>query len=353
MINEVQISLKVIADLVQAKYEASQNVSITHIAPIDQAEMGAISFLSNPKYDAHVYTTNASVVLVKESFEPTQQVKCVLLRVEDPYLAFSILQEYFQRQLTLSKIGREPPYFLGENTTIGTDEYIGAFAYIGNNVTLGNHVKIYPHAYIGDDCHIGDFTIIHSGAKIYDRTRIGNHSTVQAGAIIGSDGFGFAPKSDGSYQKIPQSGNVVLGKHVEIGANTTIDCATLGSTIIEDGVKIDNLVQIAHNVAIDRDTVIAAQTGISGSTIIGKNVMIGGQVGTVGHIHIADHTKVGARSGVTKSTQSDQVLFGVPAIDRNTYLKSYAIYKKLPEAMKRIQELEQNLLTLKSSSTPK
>ncbi|MFY0606617.1 MAG: UDP-3-O-(3-hydroxymyristoyl)glucosamine N-acyltransferase [Cyclobacteriaceae bacterium] len=349
----MSISVSDIAQLVQGQLSEESNEFISVIAPIVSATSNSLTFLSNPKYEQYIYETHASAVLVNTSFQPKSSINATLIRVEDPYMAFCEVQNFFHRQNNLSKTGRENPHFLGENVLIGKEEYIGAFAYIGDQVKIGNQVKIHPQVFIGDGCEIGDFTIIQAGAKIFGGTKIGNHCTIKAGAVIGSDGFGFAPKKDGSYQKIPQAGNVILGNHVDIGANTTIDCATLGSTIISDGVKIDNLVQIAHNVSIDQNAVIAAQTGISGSTSVGKNVMIGGQVGTVGHIHIADHTKVGARSGVTKSTQSDQILFGVPAIDRNTYLKSYAIYKKLPQAMKRIQELEQKLLTLASSIKPK
>lgn len=342
-----------IASLLNATVEGDESGLIKAIAPIENATPDSISFLSNPKYENHLYSTSASAVLVASDFNPKKKVNCTLIRVDDPYLAFTALQQELQRISSKSKIGIEQPVFIGENTKYGGGLYAGAFAYIGKNVTIGDHVKIYPQVHIGDNSVIGDHTIIYPGVKIHERTIIGKYCNLQAGAVIGSHGFGFAPQSDGSYKNIPQTGNVQLGDHVDIGANTTIDCATLGTTKIESGVKIDNLVQVAHNVKIGENTVIAAQTGISGSTSVGKQVLIGGQVGTVGHIHIADHTKVGARSGVTKNTKSDQVLFGVPAMDRNGYLKSYAVYKKLPELMSRIEELERNAVTLKSANTQK
>lgn len=336
-----------IAELLNGTLSGDAQAVIEKIAPLDVADDSSISFLANPKYEQHIYLTKARVVLVSQDFYPTKPLSTSLLKVEDPYIAFTCLQEEFMRITSQQKIGLEQPFFLGDQSTHGKGVYIGAFSYIGSHVKIGDNVKIYPQVHIGDYTAIGDNSIIYPGVKIYHHTTIGKYCIIQAGAVLGSHGFGFAPEGNGSYRKIPQTGTVTLGDHVDIGANTTIDCATLGTTLIESGVKIDNLVQIAHNVKIGQHTVIAAQTGISGSTTVGKNVMIGGQVGTVGHIDIADQTKVGARSGVTKSTKSHQVLFGVPAMDRNNYLKSYVVYKKLPEMMRRIEELERKALTLK------
>lgn len=348
----MKISIKEIASLLSGTLERDEDCSVSQISSLSEASNWAISFLSNPKYESQIYTTNAAAVIVEAGFQPKSDLKTNLIRVENPYLAITTLQEFYSRLLNQNKIGVEQPSFIAASAKVGSECYVGAFAYIGENVKIGNQVKIHPHTYIGDHCEIGDHTILYPGVKLYPRTIIGEYCNLQAGAVIGSHGFGFAPQQDGSYKNIPQLGNVILGDHVDVGANTTIDCATFGSTKIETGVKIDNLVQIAHNVSIGQDTVIAAQTGISGSTSVGKQVMIGGQVGTVGHIHIADFTKVGARSGVTKNTQSDQVLWGVPAMDKTAYLKSYAVYKKLPELMKRMEELEQKLLTLKSTKDP-
>lgn len=331
-----------IAELLDGKVVGNPNLEVTHIAPLDAASEKSISFLSNPKYKHLIGHTGARAILVGNDVSLPKKQGMTLIQVEDPYLAIAILHTEFERIKSKAKTGIENPVFIGKNSEIKPDIYLGAFSYIGKRVKLGQGVKIYPQVHIGDGCSIGDRTVIYPGAKIYENTEIGHHCTIQAGAVIGSHGFGFAALPDGSYKSIPQAGNVKIGDHVDIGANTTIDCATFGATVIGPGVKIDNLVQIAHNVKVGTNTVIAAQAGISGSASIGENVMIGGQVGTVGHIHIADKTKVGARSGVTKDTKSGQTLFGVPAMDRNAYLKSYAVYKKLPELMARIENLERN-----------
>lgn len=348
----MKITLKEIATLISGDLEQGEELAVQQIASLSEATGAAISFLSNPKYESQLYTTQAAAVIVQRDFVPKTALSTVLIKVEDPYLAITTLQSFYERMLLQSKTGIEQPSFIADTAHVGKDCYIGAFAYIGENVSIGDHVKIYPHTYIGDNTKIGNHTIIYPGVKIYHNSHIGTYCNIQAGAVIGSHGFGFAPQPDGSYKNIPQLGNVILGDHVDIGANTTIDCATFGSTRIETGVKIDNQVQIAHNVGIGENTVIAAQTGISGSTTIGKQVMIGGQTGTVGHIHIADFTKVGARAGITKNTKSSEILWGVPAMDKTAYLKSYAIYKKLPELMKRIEELEQKLLNLNSTNHP-
>ncbi len=333
-----------IAKLLDGRVVGDGNKKIQSISPLNTAGKDDLSFLSNPKYKHLVPNTQAGAIIIDSEYEMSEDTEMTFIIVQDPYASITLLHTEFERRKSQLKTGWEDPVFIGEKSKIGSDVYLGAFSYIGKGVTIGNGVKIHPHVHIGDHTVIGDHTIIYPGVKIYSQSAIGKYCTIQAGAVIGSHGFGYAPQPDGSYQGIPQAGNVKLEDHVDIGANTTIDCATFGTTLIEKGVKIDNLVQIGHNVMIGRDTVIAAQTGISGSTTIGKNVMIGGQVGTVGHIHIADSTKVGARSGVTKSTKSDQILFGVPAMDRHEYLKSYAVYKKLPELMRRIEELERNPL---------
>lgn len=336
-----------IADLLSGQVIGEKDVVIGSINEIQHAQKGSITFLSNPRYLKFLKHTKASAILVDQEFDANAiPHKLNQIVVANAYLSFTALLETYQKLTSTPKNGIEQPHFFGANSSIGTSCYIGAFAYIGEHVNIGNHVKIHPQCYVGDHCTIGDHTILYPGVKLYPHTQIGNYCKLQAGAVVGSHGFGFAQKKDGSYANIPQIGKVQIGNHVDIGSNTTIDCATIGTTNIADGVKIDNLVQIAHNVQIGNNTIIAAQTGISGSTSIGKQVMIGGQTGTVGHIHIADHTKVGARSGITKDTKSDQILWGVPAIDRHEYLKSFAIYRKLPELQKKIELLEGKILNL-------
>lgn len=342
----MKLTIGEIAKILNGEVVGRSDELIDRISELATAASGDISFLANPKYHQQLYSTQASAVLVSQSFVPTEPVTPALIKVDDPYLSFTALLELFQRLSSKEKKGFESPYFMGEECTVGADVYIGAFSYLGAHAVIGKGCKIYPHVYIGEHCEIGENTILYPGVKLYPGTKTGAYCNIQSGAVIGSHGFGFAPQKDGTYKNIPQLGHVHIGNHVDIGANTTIDCATLGVTSIADGVKIDNLVQIAHNVKIGENTVIAAQTGISGSASIGRQVRIGGQAGTVGHIHIADFTTIGARSGITKNTRSDQVLFGVPAIDRNEYLKSYAIYRKLPALMQRIEELEENLLQL-------
>jgi UDP-3-O-[3-hydroxymyristoyl] glucosamine N-acyltransferase len=296
--------------------------------------------LANPKYEDYLYITKASIVIINDAFELKQPVDATLIRVADAYTAFATLlakyQEIMQQQLS----GIQQPSYIAKTASYGKNVFIGAFAYIGENVTIGNSSKIFPNAYIGDDVTIGDNTIIQTGVKIYKDCRIGDHVTVHAGAVIGGDGFGFAPQADGSFKKVPQIGNVVIEDHVEIGANTTIDRATIGSTIIKSGAKLDNLIQIAHNVEIGNSTVIAAQAGVSGSTKIGNGVMIGGQAGIVGHIQLGDGAKVNAQSGVSKSVEAGKAVTGSPAYDYTSALRSQAINRKLPELEKRVKELE-------------
>ncbi len=343
------LTIRELSDLLSGEVIGDENELITGIAEIQHAQKGSISFLSNPKYSKFIPTTKASVLLVDSSFDQLEFPNTLTrIKVSNAYLSFTALLETYQKLISTPPSGLEQPFFKGEGTTIGEHCYIGAFSYLGKNVRIGDQVKIFPHCYVGDNTVIDEHTILYPGVKTYANTKIGSYCNIQAGAVIGSHGFGFAPNKDGSFTNIPQVGNVELGNHVDIGANTTIDCATIGTTRIADGVKIDNLVQVAHNVEIGKNTAIAAQTGISGSVKIGKNVLIGGQTGTVGHIEIADFTKVSARSGITKNTKSEQILWGVPAIDRKEYLKSFAIYRKLPELQKKIEELEGKILNLMS-----
>jgi len=343
----MEFTSRQIAELLGGRVEGDESTKVNRLAKIEEATEGAISFLSNPKYEHYLYSTGASAVLVNNSFSPKEPVSTTLIYVEDAYASLSFLLEEYNRMKTYSKIGLENPHFLSENATLGANCYVGAFAYIGSNCKIGDNVKIYPHVYIGDNVSIGSNSILYSGAKVYADCQIGAHCTLHSGAVIGSDGFGYAPLSDGTFKTIPQIGNVILEDHVSIGSNTTVDCATMGSTVIHSGVKLDNLIQIGHNVEIGKNTVVAAQTGISGSTKLGENCMIGGQVGIVGHITLADRTSIGAQSGVGGSIKvSGKAFSGSPAFDYKTNLKSFAVYKKLPQLMKRIEELEEKIISL-------
>ena len=343
----MEFTINQIAAMLQGEVEGNGNEAVSTIGKIEEAEAGSITFLANPKYENFIYTTKASAVIVKKDFQGSKPIQSTLIRVEDPYSSFTKLLEEYDKIVSFSKSGIEEPSFISNSAEHGEGLYRGAFSYIGENVKIGNNVKIYPHAYIGDNVTIGDHCIIYSGAKIYADTQIGNHCIFHSGVVVGSDGFGFAPQDDGTYKKVPQLGNVVVEDHVEIGANTVIDCATLGSTLLEQGVKLDNLVQIAHNVVIGANTVIASQSGISGSTKLGKNCIVAGQVGLVGHIEIADKVTLAAKTGLSKSVKKEgAVIFGYPAMDHKTYLKSHAIFRNLPELKQRVNELEKKVLNL-------
>lgn len=316
------------------------------LAKIQDAKKGQLAFLSNPKYEQYIYTTQATAVIVKKDFVPRKEVSSSLILVDDPYSSFTALLEEYHKMVSFQKTGIEQPSYVGEGTTIGQNIYRGAFSYIGSRAKIGDNVKIHPHAYIGDNAVIGNDTIIHSGVKIYADTRIGNNCVIHAGTVIGSDGFGFAPQEDGTYKTIPQLGNVIIEDNVSIGANTVIDCATMfgDATIIRQGVKLDNLIQIAHNVEIGKNTVIAAQAGISGSSRIGENCIFAGQVGVAGHLVIANNTGIGAQSGIAKSiTEEGQRLIGYPAIEIKDYYRSYAVFKKLPDLNNRLRDLEKKV----------
>jgi UDP-3-O-[3-hydroxymyristoyl] glucosamine N-acyltransferase len=336
-----------IADFLGGTVEGDANITVSDVAKIEEGRPGTLTFLSNPKYNKYLYETDASIVIVNQSMELEATVKATIIRVPDAYKAFASLLELVQ-QAKGYKTGIENPSFIDSTATVGVDVYIGAFAYIGKNVHVGNHVKIYPHTYIGDNTTIGDDCILYSGVKIYEDTRIGEACILHSGVVIGADGFGFAPNEDGSYQKIPQVGNVILEDWVEIGANTTIDCATMGSTIIRRGTKIDNLVQIAHNVEVGENTVMASQTGISGSTKIGSNCQFGGQVGIAGHITIGDKVNLGARSGVANNIKSNRTLLGAPAMDFAQAAKVFAITRNLPQLREQVIDLAKQIALIKS-----
>jgi UDP-3-O-[3-hydroxymyristoyl] glucosamine N-acyltransferase len=340
----MQFTAQQIADFLQGTVEGSPDVTVSAFGKIEEAKSGELSFLANPKYEEYLYTTGASVIIVNNSLILKQAVSSTLIRVQDAYLAFASLLELYQQQRLSVQTGIEQPAFIHETATIGEHVYIGAFAYIGAGAQIGHHTKIFPGAYIGQQVKIGDQSILHAGVKIYHDCVIGNRVIIHANTVVGSDGFGFAPQPDGSLKKVPQTGNVVVEDDVEIGAQTAIDRATIGSTIIRKGAKLDNLLQIAHNVDIGENTVIAAQTGISGSTKIGKQVMIGGQTGVVGHIQIADGCKINGQSGVTKSiNRPGLAVNGTPAQEFTASLRTQAMVRKLPELEKRIKAIEEML----------
>jgi len=341
-------SAATIAQLAGGRVEGNAQAAVSGFGKIEEAQAGQLAFLANPKYEEYLYTTQASVVIVNESLELKQAVQATLIRVPDAYSAFAALLSQYEAMQRQMLSGREEPSFVHDTATMGNDVYIGAFAYIGKNVRIGNNVKIYPQVFIGDDVIIGDNTVLNPGVKVYHRCVLGKNVIVHAGTVIGSDGFGFAPQADGTFKKVPQMGNVVLEDDVEVGSNSTIDRATIGSTIVHAGAKIDNLVQIAHNVEIGSHTVIAAQTGISGSTKIGKGVMIGGQAGIVGHIKIGDGAKINAQSGVSKSLDNGKAVTGSPAYDYTSALRSQAVSRRLPELEKKVKELEAAIAALQS-----
>ncbi|MCX6311312.1 MAG: UDP-3-O-(3-hydroxymyristoyl)glucosamine N-acyltransferase [Bacteroidetes bacterium] len=335
---------KEIAALVGGKVEGNPDVAVSQLAKIEEGVEGSLAFLSNPAYASFIYTTKASVVIVNDDFSPEQTLSSslTLIRVADARAAFAkILGAY--NQYRLNKTGIEQQAFVSATAKMGKNVYIGAFAYIGENVVVGDNTKIYPHCYLGDNSKVGSDSIFYSGVKIYHDCIIGNDCILQGGVIIGGDGFGFQPNSENNYVKIPHIGNVILEDHVEIGANTTIDRATLGSTIIRRGVKLDNLIQVGHNCEIGENTVIASQTGISGSTKIGRDCMIGGQVGMVGHLTIGDRAKVAAQSGVGNNVADDEIVQGSPAFGIGDYKRSYVVFRSLPDLRSRVNDLEKKI----------
>ncbi len=337
----MKINAERIAQLIEGKVEGNGNVEVSSFGKIEEAITGQLAFFANPKYEEFLYTTQASVVLLNDSYELKQPVLATLIRVPDAYIAFAKLLQKYQELMKSQLKGIQQPSYIDESARFGEDVFIGAFTYIGSNVTVGNNVKLYPGVYIGNDVKIDDNSVLHPGVKIYFGCCIGKNVIIHAGTVIGGDGFGFAPQDDGSYKKVPQIGNVIIEDNVEIGCNATIDRATVGSTIIHAGTKLDNLIQIAHNVEIGCDTVIAAQAGVSGSTKIGNNVMIGGQAGIVGHLQIADGAKINAQSGVSKSIkEKNAAVTGSPAYDYTSALRSQALTRNLPQMEKRLVELE-------------
>lgn len=342
----MELSANQIAAMVSGKVEGNGDVMIHEFAKIEEGQPGAISFLANPKYTHHIYNTRSSAVLVRNDFEPEHPISATLIRVADPYATVAHLLTIAQQMMMPKRKGIEQPCFVAEGVELPDDVYVGAFAYIGKDAIIGKGAQIYPQTYVGDGCKIGDNTILYAGVKIYSGCQIGNNCILHSGVVIGADGFGFAPDG-GKYTKIPQIGNVILGDDVEIGANTTIDRATMGSTRIADGVKLDNLIQIAHNVEVGESTVMAAQAGIAGSTKIGDHCLIGGQVGLAGHIHVGSRAEIAAQSGTQKDIAEGARLFGSPAMELRDYGRQAVYIKRLPELYAQVRDLARELKSKK------
>ena len=332
-----------IAGILEGKVVGNPKAEVFKLSKIEEGTKGSLTFLSNPKYSNFIYSTEATITIVNDSFIPESDIKTTLIKVEDAYLSFSKLLEFYDKAKKASKVGIEQPAVISENVVYGNDFFLGSFSYIGKNVTIGNNVKIYSNSVIGDNVQIGDNVSIFAGARIYSETIIGSYCEIHSGVIIGADGFGFAPNKDGTFSKIPQIGNVIIEDHVDIGSNTTIDRATMGATIIRKGVKLDNQIQIAHNVEIGENTVIAAQTGVAGSTKIGKNCMIGGQVGIAGHLIIGNNVRIQAQSGIGKNIKDDEIIQGSPAFGYNDFSKSYVHFKNLPKIVGELEDLKKTI----------
>ena len=332
-----------IAGILEGEVVGNPNAEVFKLSKIEEGTEGSLTFLSNPKYSPYIYSTQATITIVNHSFVPESAIATTLIKVEDAYLSFSKLLEFYDQAKKNSKIGIEHPSVISSNVKYGENLFLGSFSYIGSNVTIGNNVKIYPNSYVGDNVTIGDNVTLFAGAKVYADCIIGNHCVIHSGVIIGADGFGFAPNKEGSYNKIPQIGNVILEDYVDIGAGTTIDRATMGSTIIRKGVKLDNQIQIAHNVEIGENTVIAAQTGVAGSTKIGKHCVIGGQVGIAGHLIIGDNVRIQAQAGVGKNIKDEEIIQGSPAFAYGDYNKSYVHFRNLPKIVHEIDEIKKSI----------
>ena len=338
----MKFTAKQIAEILNGEIVGNSDVEVHTLSKIEEAAEGSLTFLANPKYTPYIYTTQASITIIGQDFIPYQKIETTLIKVENAYSSFSKLLEYYNH-IKNNKSGIESPVFISESAAYGEGVYIGAFSYIGENVVIGDHVKIYPNTFIGDNVTIGSHTTLFSGVKVYSDCVIGSHCYINSAAVIGADGFGFSPDDTGAYQKVPQIGNVIIEDYVDIGASTTIDRATLGSTLIKKGVKLDNQIQVAHNVVIGENTVIAAQTGIAGSAKIGTNCQIGGQVGIAGHIEIGNNVKIQAQSGIGHTIKDNEVLQGTPAFSFRDYYKSYIHFKNLPTIVKTVDALEKTL----------
>ncbi len=341
----MQFTASQIASLAGGAVEGDGNAVVDSFAKIEEGHPGAISFLANPKYTQYIYTTGSSVVLVASDFIPEKPLKCTLIKVQDPYATVAHLLELASKMMEPELKGIESPSFIAEGVEIPEDAYVGAFAYIGKGARIGKGAKIYPQSYIGHNVEVGDNSVIYPNASVYHNCKIGQRCVIHSGAVIGADGFGFAPV-DGHYDKIPQIGIVELEDDVEIGANTTVDRATMGRTLIQKGTKLDNLIQVAHNCVVGHDTVMAAQVGIAGSTKIGSNCMIGGQVGFKGHISVGDNVQIGAQSGIAGNLREGSRVMGTPAVDMGKYMRQAALTKNLPWMFDRLKELEKRVAEL-------
>jgi UDP-3-O-[3-hydroxymyristoyl] glucosamine N-acyltransferase len=345
----MEFTAKMIADFLKGTLEGNPDETVTNISRIEEGKKGSLAFLANPKYEKYLYSTEASIVLINKDLKLVKKVSSTLVRVEDAYQAFASLLNLYTSSLP-QKVGVDPNSFISETATYGKDCYIGAFSFLGDNVKVGNNVKIYPQVYLGDNVTVGDNTILYPGVKVYKECTLGKDCILHGGTIVGSDGFGFAPGT-GAFQKIPQIGNVIIEDNVETGSNVSIDRATIGSTILRKGAKLDNLIQIAHNVEIGENTVVVAQTGIAGSTKVGKNCMIAAQAGIVGHLSIGNEVKIGAQSGVTSSLKDGELVLGSPAHNFSETRRSMIIYKKLPEMYTRLNELEKAFNKLRENNS--
>lgn len=341
----MEFSAKQIAQMLEGRVEGNENAVVCKLCKIEEGEKGGLSFLANPKYNHYLYSTKASIVIINEDFEPEEEIKTTVIRVKDAYSCFAKLLEIYN-QYRLNKNGISSLAFIDKQAEIAEDVYVGEFAVISKGAKIGKGSKIYPHVYIGDDVKIGENVTLFAGVRIYHDTVIGNNCILHSGAVLGADGFGFAPLADGTFKKIAQIGNVVIEDDVEIGANATIDRATMGSTKVMKGTKIDNLCQLGHNVVIGQSTAIAAQTGVAGSTKIGSNCFIGGQVGFSGHIKVGDRCSIGAQAGIISDVKDEARIIGSPAIDAKAYMKSYVYFRKLEQMKNKMDELEKRLAAL-------
>ena len=344
----MELTVAQLAEMVKGEVVGDSSVRISTYSKIEDAQPGSITFLANQKYEHFIYSTKASAVLVRSDFQPEKPVASTLIKVEDPYTTIATLLNLAAQFMVPEKKGIENPIYVAEGVTIPEDIYIGAFTYLGKGVKLGKNVKIYPQCYVGDGVVIGDNVTLYPGVKVYYGCQIGSNCTIHSGTVIGADGFGFAPNENGEYTKIAQIGKVIIEDDVEIGANTTIDRATMGATIVHKGVKLDNLIQIAHNVEVGEHTVIAAQTGVAGSAKIGKHNMIGGQVGFAGHITIGDYNQIGAQSGIHSNPGNGKVVIGYPAVDAKSFMKQSAYIKRLGELNDTVRELKKEIEILKN-----
>ena len=339
----MEFSASQIALIINGSIEGNPNATVRSFSKIEEAVDGQLAFLANPKYEDYLYSTGASIIIINQSLELREPVKAALIRVPDAYSAFATLLQAYEKIMEQKMVGIQEPSFVAKSAIIEESVFVGAFTYIGENVKLGKNVKVHPHCFLGNNVVIGDNSILHAGVKIYHDCVVGQKVIIHAGTVLGGDGFGFAPQEDGTYTKVPQIGNVIIEDNVEIGACTTIDRATLGSTIIKKGVKLDNHIQVAHNVEIGENTVIAAQTGIAGTTKIGKNCLIGGQVGFAGHLTIGDGVKIQAQSGIGKNLEAGEVVQGSPAFNYGDFAKSYVHFRNFPKIVNDLEELKSKI----------